>query len=60
MLEDEDKRDDGWFIGVASEFNAPITSFLSRIRYYKDNESDHDNKNYYPIFNIRWFTSITE
>ncbi|XP_026409831.1 uncharacterized protein LOC113304927 [Papaver somniferum] len=60
LLEDEDKRDDGWFIGVASEFNAPITCFLSRIRYYKDNESDHDNKNYYPIFNIRWFTSITE
>ncbi|XP_026409829.1 uncharacterized protein LOC113304925 [Papaver somniferum] len=57
MLEDEDKRDDGWFIRVAAEFNAPITRFLTPIRHnndaYNDSESDHH-------FNIRWFTSIVE
>ncbi|RZC57088.1 hypothetical protein C5167_004396 [Papaver somniferum] len=57
MLEDEDKRDDGWFIRVAAEFNAPITCFLTPIRHdndaYNDSESDH-------CFNIRWFTSIVE
>ncbi|KAI3870120.1 hypothetical protein MKX03_021593 [Papaver bracteatum] len=57
MLEDEDKRDDGWFIRVAAEFNAPITCFLTPIHHdndaYNDSESGHN-------FNIRWFTSIVE
>ncbi|KAI3879563.1 hypothetical protein MKW92_028517 [Papaver armeniacum] len=66
LLEGEDKKDDEWLLGVAREFNVPITCYLTRVVYH-DGDSDDDNcdkseydKKYNPVFNIRWFTTVAE
>ncbi|XP_026430139.1 uncharacterized protein LOC113326664 [Papaver somniferum] len=66
LLQGEDKKDDEWLLGVAREFNVPITCYLTRVVYH-DGDSDDDNcdksendKNYNPVFNIRWFTTVAE
>ncbi|KAI3981722.1 hypothetical protein MKX01_009548 [Papaver californicum] len=69
LLEAEDKKDDEWLLGVAREFNAPITCYLTRVLYHNndgdesdDNNCDksEDDKKYNPVFNIRWFTTVAE
>ncbi|XP_026434728.1 uncharacterized protein LOC113332393 [Papaver somniferum] len=66
LLEGEDKKDDEWLLGVAREFNAPITCYLTRVVYH-ESDSDDDycdkskyDKKYNPVFNIRWFTTVAE
>ncbi|MCL7046041.1 hypothetical protein MKW94_028698 [Papaver nudicaule] len=67
LLEAGDKRDEECFLGVAREFNAPITCYLTRVLCDDDDDDDdscdnseYDHKKYNPVFNIRWFTTVAE
>lgn len=46
----EEERDEEWLQAVATEFNVPVTCYLTRIA-----ESHHN-----PRFRLRWFTHVNE
>ncbi|MCL7027182.1 hypothetical protein MKW94_003990 [Papaver nudicaule] len=63
LLEAEDKRkDDEWLLGVAREFNAPVTCYLTRALRHNDDDCDESeyDKDCNPVFHIRWFTTVAE
>ncbi|TKY52606.1 catalytic protein [Spatholobus suberectus] len=56
----EEERDEEWLQAVATEFNLPVTCYLTRIsesHHYLDSfHGTSDN----PRFRLRWFTHVTE
>ncbi|KAL3517556.1 hypothetical protein ACH5RR_020145 [Cinchona calisaya] len=49
----EDERDEEWLQSVASEFNIPVTCYLTRI-------ADSDSRSTTPRFGLRWFSPVVE
>ncbi|MCL7032983.1 hypothetical protein MKW94_021411 [Papaver nudicaule] len=65
LLEAGHKKEEEWFLGIAREFNAPITCYLTRVLCDDDDNDDNCDECEYgnefnPVFNIRWFTTVAE
>ncbi|MCL7044239.1 hypothetical protein MKW94_016800 [Papaver nudicaule] len=60
LLEAEDKKDDEWLLGVAREFNAPVTCYLTRVLHHNDDDCDESeyDKDYNLVFHIRWWCRV--
>ncbi|KAK7393550.1 hypothetical protein VNO78_22108 [Psophocarpus tetragonolobus] len=53
----EEERDEEWFQAVATEFNAPVTCYLTPITHSHHNLNSN---NINPRFHLRWFTHVNE
>ncbi|XP_028086770.1 uncharacterized protein LOC114287576 isoform X1 [Camellia sinensis] len=59
-LLDEERDDDEWFQTVASEFNLPMTCFLTWITDSESETHDSSHSSTNPRFRLRWFTPATQ
>ncbi|CAL5353829.1 unnamed protein product [Camellia sinensis] len=59
-LLEEERDDDEWFQTVASEFNLPITCFLTRITDSESEAHDSSHSSTNSRFRLRWFIPAAE
>ncbi|KAG4402215.1 hypothetical protein AAZX31_02G141700 [Glycine max] len=56
----EEERDEEWLQAVATEFNVPVTCYLTRIAESHHNLNSFRGTSNIPRFHLRWFTHTNE
>ncbi|KAI7983835.1 putative isomerase BH0283 [Camellia lanceoleosa] len=56
----EEERDDEWLQAVASEFNLPVTCYLTRNTHPESWVHHSDSPSINPRFRLRWFSPTVE
>lgn len=56
----EEERDEEWLQAVATEFNVPVTCYLTRIAESHPNLHSLRGTSNNPRFRLRWFTHVNE